>query len=89
MPLSLLEAMAYGRACVTSDIPECADVMAGNGLTFPKGDASALRKALAGLLSDPVRTTSLGSAARGRVEKAYDWDSVVQRTLELYGGETS
>lgn len=89
MPLSLLEAMAYGRACVTSDIPECADVMAGNGLTFPKGDASALRKALAGLLSDPVRTTSLGSAARGRVEKAYDWDSVIQRTLELYGGETS
>ena len=27
MPLSLLEAMSYGNCCLTSDIPECADVI--------------------------------------------------------------
>ncbi|MFR7751343.1 MAG: glycosyltransferase family 4 protein [Collinsella sp.] len=45
LPMSLLEAMSHGAACVTSDIPECADVLQGCGLTFPHGDAGAARRA--------------------------------------------
>ena len=86
MPMSLLEAMAYGRCCVTSDIPECADVLAGNGVIFEKGSANSLQSALQGLLADGGRTAALGAAARSHVEKAYNWDSVVERTLELYRG---
>ena len=86
MPMSLLEAMAYGCCCVTSDIPECADVLAGNGVTFEKGSADSLRAALQGLLADGDRTAALGDAAKAHVEKAYNWDSVVERTLELYRG---
>ena len=84
--MSLLEAMAYGRACVTSDIPECADVLAGTGVTFPRGDAEGLRAALEGLLADPERAEELGAAARSHVTKNYGWDSVVERTLALYRG---
>lgn len=84
MPMSLLEAMAYGRCCVTSDIPECADVLAGNGVTFEKGSADSLRAALRGLLADSDRAAALGAAAKAHVEKTYNWDSVVERTLELY-----
>ncbi len=87
MPMSLLEAMAYGRCCVTSDIPECADVLAGNGVTFEKGSAESLRSALRGLLADSDKTQVLGSAAKAHVEKTYNWDSVVERTLAVYGGE--
>lgn len=87
MPMSLLEAMAYGRCCVTSDIPECADVLAGNGVTFEKGSADSLRSALRDLLADAGRAGALGTAAKAHVEKAYNWDSVVERTLELYRGE--
>lgn len=86
MPMSLLEAMAYGRCCVTSDIPECEDVLAGNGATFEKGSADSLQSALQGLLADAERTAALGAAARSHVEKTYNWDSVVERTLELYRG---
>lgn len=86
MPMSLLEAMAYGRCCVTSDIPECADVLAGNGATFEKGSADSLQSALQGLLADAECTAALGAAARSHVEKTYNWDSVVERTLELYRG---
>ena len=86
MPMSLLEAMAYGRCCVTSDIPECADVLAGNGVTFEKGSADSLLVALQGLLVDGDRTAALGDAAKAHVEKTYNWDSVVERTLELYRG---
>lgn len=87
MPMSLLEAMAYGRCCVTSDIPECADVLAGNGVTFEKGSADSLRAALRDLLADSDRGRVLGAAAKAHVEKTYNWDSVVERTLAVYGGD--
>ncbi len=86
MPMSLLEAMAYGRCCVTSDIPECADVLAGRGVTFPKGDVVGLSAALARVLDDADFARESGQAAKAYVEETYDWDSVVERTLELYGG---
>ena len=84
MPMSLLEAMAYGRCCVTSDVPECADVLSGAGLTFKKGDVSDLGSVLDRLLADPARVTRLGNKARMSVAHSYDWDTVVERTLALY-----
>ena len=84
--MSLLEAMAHGRCCVTSDIPECADVLAGNGVTFEKGSADSLRAALQDLLADSDRGRVLGAAAKAHVKITYNWDSVVERTLELYRG---
>ena len=89
MPMSLLEAMAYGRACVTSDIPECSDVLAGTGATFSRGDVSALRDVLASLFANPANISELGSAAKARVESEFDWDFVVKRTLVEYGGALS
>ncbi len=86
MPMSLLEAMAYGCCCVTSDIPECADVLAGNGVTFEKGSADSLWAALRDLLADAGHAGALGTAAKAHVEKTYNWDSVVERTLDLYKG---
>lgn len=86
MPLSLLEAMSYGRACVTSDIPECADVLGGTGVTFPRGDVAALREGLATLLAEPAKALALGSAAKAAVDESCSWGAVVERTLETYEG---
>ena len=72
---------------MTSDIPECADVLAGNGVTFEKGNADSLRAALQGLLAGGDRAGALGAAAKTHVEKTYNWDSVVERTLAVYGGD--
>ena len=88
MPLSLLEAMSHGCACITSDIPECADVLGDCGLTFTAGDFVSLRSALSTVLRDPALAGRLGQAARKRVLDAYDWDSVVARTLALYEGRS-
>lgn len=88
MPLSLMEAMSYGACCVTSDVPECADVLAGTGVTFGKGDVSNLARVLGSLLDNPERAHEFGESARERMRNNYDWDSVVERTLELYQGET-
>lgn len=86
MPMSLLEAMAYGCACVTSDISECSDVLAETGAIFTRGDVAALREVLTALLSNPAYVTKLGAKAKARLESEYDWDSVVERTLEVYKG---
>lgn len=78
LPMSLLEAMSHGAACVTSDIPECADVLQGCGLTFPHGDAGALRDVLEGLITDSAQAERLGAMARDRAINGYDWNSVVR-----------
>lgn len=84
MSMSLLEAMSYGCCCITSDIPECADVIGDAGLTFRAGDAASLRDRLVAVLEDGAEMRSLGSAARDRVRLNYSWDAVVRRTLEVY-----
>lgn len=82
-----MEAMSYGTCCVTSDVPECADVLGSAGVTFAKGNVSELTRVLGSLLDNPERANKLGEGARERVRNNYDWDSVVERTLELYQGE--
>ncbi len=86
MPMSLLEAMAYGCCCVTSDIPECADVLAGTGMTFERGSAAGLRQVLVSLLKDDGEARALGLTARKRALESFGWDSVVRWTLETYEG---
>lgn len=87
MPMSLLEAMAHGRCCVTSDIPECADVVADAGITFAQGDAASLRDALDALCAEPTRVVLLGEKAQIRAEVCYGWKSAVLKTIELYRGD--
>lgn len=85
MPMSLLEAMAYGRCCLTSDIPECSEVLGDAGATFAAGDAESLRAELERLLGDPAEVASLSKKAASRAG-CYSWDGVVGRTLDLYEG---
>ena len=84
MPLTLLEAMNYGCCCVTSDIGECADVMNGCGITFPRGSAGALREALQDLCDHPERAEELRIEARKTVSSKYTWQDITAKTHELY-----
>lgn len=83
MPISLLEAMSIGCCCVTSDIPECTDVVGAAGYSFPAGDSDALAALMKKLCDDPEKVESKRFEAweRGR---DFDWDSVVKETLDLY-----
>ena len=42
--MSLLEAMSYGNCCLTSDIPECAEVVEGHAATFQHGSVESCGK---------------------------------------------
>lgn len=86
MPMSLLEAMSYGNCCLTSDIPECAEVVGDHAATFRHGNAESLRAALTGLLSDPAKVARYKADAADYITGKYDWDKVVDQTLALYRG---
>lgn len=84
MPLSLLEAMSYGNACLVSDIPECAEVVEDHAVTFRKGDMEDLREKMQRLCDSPDTVKSLKEDACAFILGKYNWDDVVAKTLDLY-----
>lgn len=84
MPLSLLEAMSYGNCCLTSDIPECATVLEDKGVTFKKSDIKDLTKKMQELSNEKERVKKYKSESKEFVLKKYNWNDIVQKTLELY-----
>lgn len=86
MPLSLLEAMSYSNCCLTSDIPECAEVLGDYGVVFRKSDVSDLTSVLSDLCNNPAVVEGYKSKAQDYICNKYSWDDVVTRTLELYKG---
>ncbi len=87
MPLSLLEAMSYGNCCLTSNIPECSSVLGDCGVTFKKGDTGDLKIKLEMLINNTDLVKEYKNIASDYICNKYNWDTVVEKTLELYYGE--
>lgn len=70
LPRSLLEAASCGRACVTTDVPGCRDLVRDGieGLVVAPADAPALAEALVRLAGDHALVARMGEAARQRIE---------------------
>jgi glycosyltransferase involved in cell wall biosynthesis len=64
-PLALLQAMAFGRCCVVSDISGHVDLIQNGktGFLFPPGDAASLARSLRTCLESPDVCERLGMAA--------------------------
>ena len=84
MPLSLLEAMSYGNCCLVSDIPECADVVEDQALTFRRSDITDLREKLQDICNDGKRAADYKAQSADFICSKYSWDAVVEETLMLY-----
>lgn len=84
MPLSLLEAMSYGNCCLTSDIPECTEVVEDHGLSFQKGEIEDLKEKLQNLCDHEEKVNTYKRNASDCICKKYDWDAAVQQTLAVY-----
>jgi glycogen synthase len=84
--LAAAEAMAFGRPVVAAAGGALLELVADGetGILVPPRDAPALRAAVERLLADPTLRERLGVAARGRARERFCWDSVIQRTLEVY-----
>lgn len=87
MPLSLLEAMSYGNCCLTSDIPECTEVVEDKALIFKKSDVDDLRNCLQDACDHPEKVLELKKQAVDFICEKYNWDDVVEETMKLYRRE--
>lgn len=87
MPISLLEAMSYGNCCITSDIPECTEVVGEYGISFEKGNVEDLREKLQSVCDNPALVKHYKQIVSDYVCGKYNWNTVVNDTLRVYAGE--
>ena len=88
MPLSLLEAMSYGNCCLTSDIPECVEVIRDKGVSFITNDKDDLIRELQRLDNEPDVVENYRKQSADYICNKYNWDDVTNRTLNLYRGDS-
>lgn len=81
MPISLLEAMGYGRRCLVSDIPENKELVGEHATIFAHGNVEDLAKHLQEL-AEQEKVECLENISY--VQEHFNWDTIVQKTLELY-----
>jgi glycosyltransferase involved in cell wall biosynthesis len=72
IPVSLMEAMAYGIPVVATDSGGVRELLDGAGLLVPPDDPSAFATALLRLLADPEERAQLGAAGRAAVGASFD-----------------
>lgn len=83
MPISLLEALSFGCCCLSSDIPECTEVLGDFGFQFPIDSAEGLADSLQ-MLSDHPELVAERRSIVSADFKHLSWDEVVTETLKLY-----
>lgn len=82
--IALAEAMACGKAVITTNISGMPYVVGEAGLTVPPKDEKALATAIIKLLKDDNLRKELGSKARERVEEEFNQDYVTEKILGIY-----
>lgn len=82
MPISLLEAMSYGKNCVVSNIEENVQVVENMATTFEKGNIEDLTNKLEECLKKKKRYNS--ETLQNYILNKYNWDYTTEETLKLY-----
>jgi colanic acid/amylovoran biosynthesis glycosyltransferase len=86
LPTVLLEAMAMGTPCVSTDVTGIPELIAHGetGLLAPQGDARGLADALAQLLNDPALGAQLAANGRGRIETDFNVERSTAALRAIY-----
>lgn len=89
MPNALLEAMALGRAVVTTSAGGSAEVVVDgeSGLVVPPADASALANAVERVLRDAEFARRIAAAGERRVRENFSLDAMLRAFDRLYRTE--
>ena len=83
----LLEAMASGLPCVSTEVGTGTSWVVQDGVTgcvVPPNDPAALVEAIRGLLETPGVLETMGCAARVRVEEEFTQERMIERVMRVY-----
>jgi len=84
LPLTLLEAMSCGVACVASSVGGIGDVLEGCGLVAPAGSRGDFVSAIRSLILDPAKRMEIGRKARVRVLERFNEDTWGYKIFSIY-----
>ncbi len=86
-PRTVLEAMAMGRAIITTDAPGCRETVVHgvNGLLVPVKAVDELAQAMLRFIREPDLIPSMGAASRRLAEEKYDVNKVNAVMLQSMG----
>ena len=86
-PRTVLEAMATGRAIITTDVPGCRETVIDgvNGWLVPVRDPEALAKTMERFITEPGLTSTMGEASRDLAEKKFDVHKVNETIITGMG----
>lgn len=86
-PRTVLEAMAIGRAVITTDAPGCRGTVVDgdNGFLVPVGDSEALYRAMRRFVEEPALAQRMGAESLRLVREKFDVDKVNAAVLEATG----
>ncbi|WP_338240824.1 glycosyltransferase family 4 protein [Aurantiacibacter hainanensis] len=90
LPRTILEALAVGRAVVTTDTPGCRDAVTDgvNGFLVAPRDAKNLARAMENLVTEPGLVKQMSDRSRGLAEEVYDVrkvNALLMKEMELLG----
>ncbi len=86
LPLSMLEAMAYGLCCIVTPVGSVEDVISNgeNGIIISVGDTAGLIEALLSVLQDEALCNRLGDNVREDFLKQYDFKDYRGKLEAIY-----
>jgi glycosyltransferase involved in cell wall biosynthesis len=87
LPVTLLEAMSFGKCCLASDIPAHMEIVEDgtSGLLFKTHEREDLLRQFKRLLATPASALSrIGATAKERVLDKYNWDLTTDMFERVY-----
>lgn len=87
VPRSTQEAMAIGRAIITTDVPGCRETVVDsvNGFLVPKWNPQALAEKMIYFIENPEQTQVMGTESYKIAVEKFDAEKVNQRLVNILG----
>jgi len=85
VPCSTQEAMAVGRAVITTDVPGCRETVVDgvNGYLVPRWNAEALARKMLCFVREPALADRMGKESRRLAEQRFDAEKVNSRLIQM------
>ena len=83
-PLTLMEAMAVGIPCVSSDVGSCSELLEGVGFITPRESPRKTANALIKLIKSDKLRDYLGLKSKVKALIEYDWQAIVNEYRRIY-----
>ena len=82
LPMSLLEAMSYGKIAIASDIPACHEALGDSGIYVPYEDDTAITRVINDLVENEDMYEWQKKANYQRALKVFSWENTTKNYLD-------